>query len=989
MPVSEKEHSITGKIVRISSEPRTAPKGGYLFRGVELSTDNDSSRVFVIFPDFVRENLYEFPLLCWEGAQVACFGLELNNRLDDGTYIYGVTPNSDLVLEPCRVVSVTEAVEAAACIRSADVRFRVGPEEPFWMAKGKLIHTLFEHLLARLGEPSERTFQDAFRKALPSLVSVLPGSDIKIHAKSLEAEARTHFSNIKSWLKRNSSSFDHAEVEMDRMSVRWGLKGRADAILRREDNSTVLELKSGKVPVDDHLLQLCAYSLIFSENSSRNPEGYILYSATGKAERLKELENEKKNLVLSGRNRVLSLKHSYTVNPSASGDMACGRNGKCFSRFHCNRLFGNAAEAFFPNESERRYYDRWFRVLSTDAWAQEAEFARILDAATLKDRVREGITLEIQEMRSPERIDSENGIGHQNENSSGEDPFPDTSQSGSLLKELVLSESSVDLLPGEEVIIHRGDPCRPEAFRCRVKECADEKTTVRVRIPIYWNNRKDPGGWGNCFNNQSEGWFLDRIPFSRGREVARHALFSFFDRAEKRVIASVVHDGSEEIRPETKQAKITKNKVHAHDNVQCENIVSPEDISWSLNERQESAVQEALGCQTFHLIHGPPGTGKTRVLARLIRICLERGERVLVACPTNVALDRLLLALIDLGVRNFLRLGGRFSVSKEFVRALELTHNTTALFQELASKEHDFKAFKKRVLETQLVGATAYQCTAHPVFLRQKFDRVVVDEAGQLDEPSTLGPISMASKFVLGGDHLQLPPVVKVQNPNGTSEGALLERSLFERLFDSVDRRRVSSLEIQYRMNTEIQDIPSRLFYQGLLKPSQEAATRRLKLDLTNSSDPRVNSIIDPERPVVFVDVDGAENSKARPEEAEIACRISETLVNSGIAPHEIGIITPYRAQQSLIRRRLASGGSHISSLSADTVDSFQGGEREVIILSLARSDSVTTFLADKKRLNVSLSRARSKLILLGHGPVLQEHPLFAELLQGLERVKM
>jgi DNA replication ATP-dependent helicase Dna2 len=776
---------------------------------------------------------------------------------------------------------------------------------------------------------------------------------------------------------------------MDRMSVRWGLKGRADAILRREDSATILELKSGKVPVDDHVLQLCAYSLIFSEDSSRNPDGYILYSATGKAARLKELENEKKNLVLSGRNRVLFLKHSYTVSPRASGDLACGRNGKCFSRFHCNRLFGNAAEAFFPNESERRYYDRWFRVLSTDAWAQEAEFARILDAATLKDRVSEGMTLEIQEMRSPARVNSENGISHQDDNSSGEDPFPDATQSGSLLKELVLSESSADLMPGEEIIVHRGDPCAPEAFRCRVKECADEKMTVRVRIPICWNNRRDFGEWGNCFTKKSSGWFLDRIPFSRGREVARHALFSFFDKADKRVIASVVHDGSEEIKPESKQTKIHKNKDQTRVDVQHGNFIPTEEIPWSLNERQETAVREALGCQTFHLVHGPPGTGKTRVLARLIRVCLDRGERVLVACPTNVALDRLLMALIDLGVRNFVRIGGRSNVSKEFVRALELTHNTAALFQELASKEHDFKTFKRRVAETQLVGATAYQCTAHPVFLRQRFDRVVVDEAGQLDEPSTLGPISMASKFVLGGDHLQLPPVVKVQNPDRASEGALLECSLFERLFNSVDPQRISALEVQYRMNAEIQDIPSRLFYKGLLKPSQEAAVRRLKLDLTNSRDPDVNKIIDPELPVVFVDVDGVQNTKAHPEEAEIACRITESLVKSGVAPQEIGIITPYRAQQSLIRRRLASGGSHISSLSADTVDSFQGGEREVIILSLARSDNVTTFLADKKRLNVSLSRARSKLILLGHGPVLQEHPLFAELLQGLERVKM
>jgi DNA replication ATP-dependent helicase Dna2 len=137
------------------------------------------------------------------------------------------------------------------------------------------------------------------------------------------------------------------------------------------------------------------------------------------------------------------------------------------------------------------------------------------------------------------------------------------------------------------------------------------------------------------------------------------------------------------------------------------------------------------------------------------------------------------------------------------------------------------------------------------------------------------------------------------------------------------------------------------------------------------------------------VDVQGTTGSTARPEEAEAACKIVESLVASGVPSHEIGIITPYRAQQTLIRKRLVRTGNGFPRLTVDTVDRFQGGEREVIILSLCRSDEVTSFLADRKRLNVSLSRARSKLILLGHGPVLEGHPLFASILDGLERITM
>ena len=273
-----KHSSVSGRITRISSEPKTAAKGGYLFRGLELASDQIDGRIFVILPSFVGDELYEFPLLCWAGAEIACFNLEVNNRLEDGTIIYSATPESDLILEPRRTVSVTEAVEAAACIWSADVRFRVGPEEPFWMAKGKLIHTFFEYLVSRGSGHVRNNFREAYRKAVPALISVLPGSDINIHSKTLEEEARTHFTNIKSWLKRNSNIFESAEVEADQMSTRWGLKGRADALFRGNGGTTtILELKSGKVPVEDHQLQLFAYSLIFSEDGSAGtPDGYIL-----------------------------------------------------------------------------------------------------------------------------------------------------------------------------------------------------------------------------------------------------------------------------------------------------------------------------------------------------------------------------------------------------------------------------------------------------------------------------------------------------------------------------------------------------------------------------------------------------------------------------------------------------------------------------------------------------------------------------------------
>jgi DNA replication ATP-dependent helicase Dna2 len=218
-----------------------------------------------------------------------------------------------------------------------------------------------------------------------------------------------------------------------------------------------------------------------------------------------------------------------------------------------------------------------------------------------------------------------------------------------------------------------------------------------------------------------------------------------------------------------------------------------------------------------------------------------------------------------------------------------------------------------------------------------------------------------------------------------TEAEAGLERSLFERLYMASPKSRIYPLNMQYRMNLEVQDIPSRIFYDGALFPSPDVANRRLNMSLTGNGNPIVDRIIDPQLPVVFVNVEGRDSGKARPEEALAAGRIVRGLLACGVPPDEIGIITPYKAQQSLIQRSLNDLGHSARYLSVDTVDRFQGGEREVILVSLARSDSVTSFLADRKRLNVSLSRARSKLILLGYGEVLREHELFESILNGLE----
>jgi DNA replication ATP-dependent helicase Dna2 len=214
----------------------------------------------------------------------------------------------------------------------------------------------------------------------------------------------------------------------------------------------------------------------------------------------------------------------------------------------------------------------------------------------------------------------------------------------------------------------------------------------------------------------------------------------------------------------------------------------------------------------------------------------------------------------------------------------------------------------------------------------------VVDEASQLTEPLTLGLVMRAPRFVLIGDDRQLPPVVR---------GAHLAVSMFERLKEVTGREAPENLTLldrQYRMHPQIMDVSNRLFYSGALSSGVQEEDREPPYGL----------------PVAFVPVDQASEGRTNPAEAHVVHRIVKSLLKT-VPASDIGVISPFRAQVVLLRQLLDDAG-----VAADTVERFQGGEREVIVLSLVRSRS-SGFVFDDRRFNVAITRARRKLILVGH----------------------
>jgi DNA replication ATP-dependent helicase Dna2 len=313
---------------------------------------------------------------------------------------------------------------------------------------------------------------------------------------------------------------------------------------------------------------------------------------------------------------------------------------------------------------------------------------------------------------------------------------------------------------------------------------------------------------------------------------------------------------------------------------------------------------------------------------------------VLLGAFTNTAVDKMLIALVDHDpTARFLRLG-RACDSPEVVA--KLRQDPSDFFSEdLAMKYGTVRAVKQALEEVRIVAATAHRACTTPYLRTRSFEMAIVDEAGQLTEPLTLGLILRARRFVLIGDDRQLPPVVRIRG---------LAHSMFERLKGA--GQAVTLLDTQYRMHPQIMDVANRLFYEGRLRGGVSEHERRPSDGL----------------PVVFIPVESEREGRSNREEAEAVLGLVQSFVrDSGIRPESIGIISPFRAQVVLLRQMLGGIG-----VTVDTVERFQGGERDVIILSFVRSRG-TDFVFDDRRLNVAITRARRKLVFVAHPQLFQK----------------
>ncbi len=432
-----------------------------------------------------------------------------------------------------------------------------------------------------------------------------------------------------------------------------------------------------------------------------------------------------------------------------------------------------------------------------------------------------------------------------------------------------------------------------------------------------------------------------------------------------------------------------------------------------LNAEQTAALDLADRALDLALVHGPPGTGKTTVLVEVIRRAVARGEKVLATAPSNLAVDNLVERLAAAGLacvrvghparvlpsvlahtleartecheaariarglveeaialrrsaakRRQKRGPGRFSASREQQR------DARALLAEARALEARAEA---EVLDrADVVLATLTGLDAPPL-ARRRFALAVADESTQAVEPALYLALLRADRAVLAGDHLQLPPTVL----SVAAQAGGLGVSLFERLVSLHGDLGKVTLAEQHRMNARIMAFPSEALYGGALRAHPAVADRAIDLAPLEVVDTSGRGFED-ETP------EGSDSKQNAGEAALVAAEV-EALVARGLDPAEVAVISPYDAQVQRLRQLLAAYLDR--GLEVDTVDGFQGREKDAVVVSLVRANDAgdVGFLADVRRMNVALTRARVKLVVVGDGATVSRHAFYARFLAHAE----
>jgi DNA replication ATP-dependent helicase Dna2 len=789
------------------------------------------------------------------------------------------------------------------------------------------------------------------------------------------------------------------DVEEHVWSPMYGLKGNIDATVevamlegdRKQTLTVPFEVKTGKHANSNHMAQTALYTLLLSDRYDINISyGILYYMETSKTMRIPAIRHELRHMVMQ-RNQLACYirERSVQLPPMLKSKHMCG---KCYAKTSCFTYHRLADDGNGETSGMDEKFDELVQHLTPD---HQGFFIKWENLLTKEEKESQKTKRELWTMTSAEREKKARCFGDviiEEGSSSVDTDNPRINRYHyTFVKRVTVNGFSFlesELHVGEPIVVsdEEGHFALAIGYITSVKK---QRISVAVDRRLHNSRIRQPG-----FNE------VDNQVFASIMEVAHEG--SSQDDAQGKIKAAPIRYRIDQDEFSNGMATVRNNLVQIMANnvpeatqirrlvvdlappryktVATQYTVEAED----LNVDQKRAIEKVMSAQDYALVLGMPGTGKTTTIAHIIRALVSQGKTVLLTSHTHTAVDNILLKLKSDNIP-VLRLGAPAKVHPEVQNFATLAGVPMKSFDEIKEAWHG----------TPVVATTCLGIN-HQVFNERAFDYCIVDEASQITLPICVGPIRMSRTFVLVGDHNQLPPVVRNEEAR---EGGL-DISLFKLLSDAHPQS-VVNLEHQYRMCEDIMTLSNTLIYDGRLRCGTEAVRTR-KLHIPNlgalrqkhydastlrlPGTPRsfctgpvpsrcwLHDVLNSEARVRFLNTDTIQ-PQVREEahgkrivnsaEVRIVSQLVDSLVAIGIPDSEIGVMTHYRSQLFMLKDQLRG----FSGVEMHTTDRFQGRDKEVVVLSLVRSNdacNIGDLLKDWRRINVAFTRAKTKLLVVG-----------------------
>ena len=939
-----------------------------------------------------------------------------------------------IIVHPDHLVSATAVADSFDCLRKAVLQDRVkatnATSKP--TVYGTILHEVFQIAISQNRWDSEwldeliqstviRHVDGLFEAGAENTNEALEFLRSKI--PELSAWASTFIGSVPSGKveDRNGKKIQLSvtkllDVEEHVWSPTYGLKGNIDAtveVLMRDDQglrklTVPFEVKTGKHQSAAHRAQTALYTLLLSDRYDIDVVyGLLYYMETSAVSRIPAIRNELRHMVMQRNELASFVRERLHLPPMLQNAFKCGR---CYAKTSCF-LYHKLSE---DGTTESAGVKEKFNEIVAKLRPVHQEFFKKWDELLTKEESEMfKFRRELWTMLSPEReklgrcfseVVIEPGSAMEQQEAQKINRFTYTFIKKTATPGFSFTESQITV--GEPIVISS-----EEGHFALANGYVTKVSSKRIGVAVdrrLTNARRRRAGFDESTNQTFHGIMaVEPESFSKDTEVERPLVVYRLDKDEfsngmatvRNNLLAIMDDNvyrSYELRE-----LIVENKPPVFAPVPTAYSLGGSASQLQINSDQRAAIDKIMSAKDYALVLGMPGTGKTTTIAHIIRALVARGKSVLLTSYTHTAVDNILLKLKQSEI-SVLRLGVQAKIHPEVQEFANLAAVPRQSIEEL-----------EEMYMTPQVVATTCLGVNHQIFHKRVFDYCIVDEASQITLPVCLGPIRMARTFVLVGDHNQLPPLV--QNREAQEGG--LDISLFKLLSDRQPES-VVNLEHQYRMCEDVMLLSNTLIYNGRLKCGNEAVANR-SLHVPNPSGLHrlhhdgaqpassllrqgrcigpsqsqcwIADVLSPARKVVFVNTDSL---SPKPSETCSGSRITNAtevtltaqavlgLISQGIAPSEIGVITFYRSQLALLRQALRhTDAEHVEM---HTADKFQGRDKEVVVVSCVRSNesgNVGDLLKDWRRINVALTRARSKLVILGSADTLRSNDLLAQFL--------